>query len=376
MVNNNTMDIVDFYQLKKELDDLVTDYWSCDRIFSYGAFFNFVIGGRGIGKTFTIFKWLINRFLKKGTQFMYLRRRKTELDRIEKDKFFPNDLLEQVFKNFEIVEKETTRVGTRIFFNADNLEKDVNKLEFLSSKVILNGEVICYLKNLSTWVDLKGSSYENVDYIFFDEVLIDETSKFSYLNKEVDTLLNVVSTVFRRRPNCKIILASNACNYNNPYFNFFHFEGDTDVQFHHLKSKKVIIEFPKNTSYDVDSDMTKLSIDSKSFSSSALNQFQRKNNGNIEKFEGTKYPLYCIYHEGKIITIYQDKANRLHVKTGIIVDQPLVSFNINDVENGIRFLRRSEPIPSFIRKNYYNNNVFYDSLDTKVSFQEAVQSII
>lgn len=50
---------------------------------TYNALFNFIIGNRGSGKTYWAKRWAINDFIKKGEQFIYLRRYKTELRTIK-----------------------------------------------------------------------------------------------------------------------------------------------------------------------------------------------------------------------------------------------------------------------------------------------------
>ena len=48
-------------------------YYDISHILTYNAYFNFLIGERGVGKTFSSKKFVINKFLKKGEQFIYLR---------------------------------------------------------------------------------------------------------------------------------------------------------------------------------------------------------------------------------------------------------------------------------------------------------------
>ena len=50
------------------------DWYSPTNIKSYNKFLNFIIGGRGIGKTYGFKKDCISRYKKKGKQFIYLRR--------------------------------------------------------------------------------------------------------------------------------------------------------------------------------------------------------------------------------------------------------------------------------------------------------------
>ena len=94
---------------------------------SYNQYLNFVIGGRGIGKTFALKKYLLKRFIDKGEQFIYLRRNKSELDRIDKDKFFTTELLKQVFTNFEVIDSDASKIHTKIIFRSDNMG-DENRL--------------------------------------------------------------------------------------------------------------------------------------------------------------------------------------------------------------------------------------------------------
>ena len=62
-------------------------YYDYDKISSYNATFNMIITNRGFGKTYGAKKRAINKFLKKGEQFIYVRRYKSELKKV-KDKFF------------------------------------------------------------------------------------------------------------------------------------------------------------------------------------------------------------------------------------------------------------------------------------------------
>ena len=64
--------------------------------------FNFLIGERGVGKTYGATKFVINRFLKTGEKFAYVRRFKPELakaqstffKKIIKNNEFPNHKFE------------------------------------------------------------------------------------------------------------------------------------------------------------------------------------------------------------------------------------------------------------------------------------------
>ena len=56
-------------------------YYNYDRIISYNALLNILIGERGVGKTYGASKLVVKDFIKKKRQFIYLRRYKTELSK-------------------------------------------------------------------------------------------------------------------------------------------------------------------------------------------------------------------------------------------------------------------------------------------------------
>ena len=55
-------------------------YYNFDKLFSYNFLIAFVIGERGVGKSFNAKVAVMKKFLKTGEQFIYVRRYKTELD--------------------------------------------------------------------------------------------------------------------------------------------------------------------------------------------------------------------------------------------------------------------------------------------------------
>ena len=223
------------------------DWYSLNKILTYNAYLNFILGGRGIGKTFSVKKYLLNKAYYENKQFIYLRRTQTELMEIDKDSFFTSELLEQVFKDYEMQEIETVRNSTKILFKCtEDGEEKFHTIIISSKKITIDNRIMCYFKSLSTWVKLKGSEYPDVWYIMFDEVLIDTASRNTYLPNEVNAFIQLVSSVFRHRDNRKIFLLSNATNYNNPYFNYFEFYGDNSKEFWNLKQFGVVVQFCRN----------------------------------------------------------------------------------------------------------------------------------
>ena len=114
-------------------------YWNPARILSYDRLFNFVVGGRGIGKTYGMKKFCLNNYFNKNEEFIYLRRYKEEIKPLKGFKFF-----ESIAKEYPDVELKTE--GERLVWRYP--EEKWNTLG--------------YLTNLSTALTKKSVDYSNV----------------------------------------------------------------------------------------------------------------------------------------------------------------------------------------------------------------------
>lgn len=125
-------------------------YYDYHKIISYNAFLNFLIGERGVGKTYGAAKLVVNRFIKKDEQFAYIRRYKSEL-----------------------------KEAVPTFFNAliKNEEFPDHTLAASGNQFKIDGNTCGYAMTLSTAQDLKSSNFDKVTTIIFDEFIIEERSQ-------------------------------------------------------------------------------------------------------------------------------------------------------------------------------------------------------
>ena len=140
-------------------------WYDYSKVLSYNAMFNFIIGERGVGKTYGAKKYAINRFLKKGEQFVYLRRYKTELKEACGD--------------------------TGKFFGAMYDEFPDQEFKMNGQKIMCGKKVMGYALALSVANILKSTTFNKVSTIIFDEFILDKGS-YHYLQNEVEQLLDVV----------------------------------------------------------------------------------------------------------------------------------------------------------------------------------------
>lgn len=165
-------------------------YYNYDRILSYNALFNFILSPRGNGKSYGGKERCIKRFLKNGEQFVYVRRYKEELKKIN---LFFDDIREK-FPN--------------------------DKLEIKGKNAYINGKLAGHFLSLSTSQKEKSTSYPYVTTILFDEFIIDK-GHIRYLTNEVEVFLDLYETIARKRENVKAIFLANNVSIVNPYFLYF-----------------------------------------------------------------------------------------------------------------------------------------------------------
>lgn len=79
-------------------------FYNYNKILSYNALINILIGERGVGKTFGASEMVIKDYLKNDNQFAYIRRYKTELKKSVPN-FFDALIQENKFKEHNLSTK-------------------------------------------------------------------------------------------------------------------------------------------------------------------------------------------------------------------------------------------------------------------------------
>ena len=201
-------------------------YYDIDKLFSYPFMIAFIVGERGVGKSFSSKRHVLNRFLKTGEQFIYIRRYKTELD-TSLNNFF-NDLQENGY--FEDCTLKVQRSKT-------------------ITKFICNNKVCGYAVSLSTSNILKSTAFPKVKTIVFDEFMLPIGGTYRYLKNEVTLMLDVIETVFRLRDGQVLFLGNNTGIYGNPYFAYFGLELPYQSEFRTFKEGTIVVNYIKNMEY-------------------------------------------------------------------------------------------------------------------------------
>ena len=240
-------------------------YYNYDKLFSYNdALILFVIGERGVGKSFGAKRHVLNRYLKTGEQFIYIRRYKTELD-TSLHTFWDDLQMNGYFEDYDL-----------------SVKKSKMLTEFKC-----NGKVCGYAVPLSTANILKSTAFPLVKTIVFDEFLLDNAGTYRYLKNEVTMLLDVIESVFRLRDG-KTILLGNALNVHaSPYFAYWDLElPQNGAEFRTFKDGAIVVNYIRNMDYrkaKKDSKFGKL-IDGTAYGRYAIdNEVFHENNSFIAK---------------------------------------------------------------------------------------------
>lgn len=182
-------------------------YYSFLRILSFNAIYMFIVGGRGLGKTYGAKEKVIKDYLKHGAHFVYLRRYKTEMN-ASKSTFFAD--IAHAFPDyiFRVVGNEAQIARANVAKGEKNAWTTFG-----------------FFVTLSTGQSQKGKSFHLVRTIIFDEFII-EKGLVQYLPDETTVFNNFYSTVDRWQDKTRVFFLANSVSIMNPYFLKYGIEPD------------------------------------------------------------------------------------------------------------------------------------------------------
>lgn len=175
-------------------------YYNFDKINSYNGVYNFVIGARGLGKTWGKVVGAIRIAIRKDEQFIYLRRTEKELRRA-KATFFADKAI--AFPDYDL------RVEGWEAQYAHRSTRGQKPRQWVT---------MGYFVALSTVQSMKSTAFPKVKTIIFDEFIIEKSGVHHYLQDEHVILNNLYSTVDRGRDEVRVWFLANAVSIMNPYF--------------------------------------------------------------------------------------------------------------------------------------------------------------
>ena len=184
-------------------------YIDFDQVMKTGMTYNFIIGGRGTGKTFGALLWAINN----NKRFIFMRRTQVQVDMIKTDEMNPFNAL-------------TSVLGKRYVFCMKKINKNITgvyrgELDPDSGIYEPTGELLGYILALSTVSNIRGFDASSMDILIYDEFIGEKHEKV--IRSEGTAFLNAIETISRNRElqgkePLKVVCLSNSNDLANPVF--------------------------------------------------------------------------------------------------------------------------------------------------------------
>ena len=295
-------------------------FWNINDVLSYNALFNFIIGERGVGKTFNSLEFCIKRFIKTGEQFIYLRRYKSELKK-------------SVPHLFDALVTENKFPNNNIYTKGDILYCD--------------NKIMGYAIPLSTSNILKSTSFDKVKTIIYDEYIIDKGT-YRYLSNEIESFLDLYETTARLR-DVRVLFLGNAISSTNPYFAYFNLHLPYNSTFATFRDGLILVHYIKNEEYRKVKKESKFGqlIQDTQYSKYAIdNEFLRDSKYFIKHKSNNSKFFFVLNISGNRFGVWRDtNLNEIYVSQDIDPNCPIsIAFNNDDhTDNTILVKSRSNP---------------------------------
>lgn len=173
-----------------------------EKIISLDMPFTFIVGARGVGKTYGGLEYMTER----GLKYMYMRRTQGQADLINKPEFTPfKDL--NIDKGWNVITKPISKYNAGFYMADENGE--------------VSGAPLGYTCALSTLSNLRGFGASDIECLFYDEFIPEKHER--PIKNEGEALFNAYETINRNRElkgraPLKLICAANSNDLGNPVF--------------------------------------------------------------------------------------------------------------------------------------------------------------
>ncbi len=318
-------------------------WYNYDKINSYNAMLNIILTNRGFGKSYGAKKIAIRNFLKKGEQFVYVRRYKTEITK--------------QFKQF---------------FDDIALDYPEHSFKIQGNRAYIDDKIAGYSMPLSTSSNDKSTPFPLVTTIIFDEFIIDTSTGIKhYIGNEVELFLDLIETIGRKRNNVKVYMLANFISEVNPYFIYFNCFPKKGERFTIARNGEMIIDVTTNDDFINEKKQTRfgqLIANTKYSDYSIDNQALRDNNTFINRFPLKQCTPCCILsYDNNNIMVHLHKSGVMYFHKKI--DWTITNFSLDiDSHNQSSYLNGSVlnyPVFKHIIKCFQLGQVAFHNQEVK-----------
>lgn len=327
-------------------------WYDFNKLLSFNGTYNFVPGGRGIGKTFGAKEKAIKRNIRYGEQFIYVRRYKSEL--VARNTFFED-------VKFKFPEWDF-RISGNVAQKSPAKNRDDKKREW---------SVVGYFVALSTAQTTKSIAFPLVTSIIFDEFII-EKGNLRYLPDEVTVFNNFYVTVDRFQDKTRVYFLANAVSINNPYFIEYEIEPDEESEFVIKHDGFIVCHFPDSANFKNSIYQTKFGrfIKESEYSKYAVeNEFADNNDSLIQMKDGAaRYMFTLETSKGRFGVWHNAMRDTYFIAKKVAKTETVFTTEPDKMsESKILIMKSDKPIQS-LRTAYSTGRVMFDAPPTRNSF--------
>ena len=352
---NNTVDI-EYVNEQKEEGKI---WWTPDSTITKNRDVMFLIGSRGVGKTYGCKKWCIKRFLKYGEQFCYTRRYETELGNV--NTLFNDLAYDPDFEGYSFRVYSTSDYHNCFWVRRPNSEV---------------WEPMGFYIALSTSYQFKATSYPKVKYLIFDEFLYEKGSYARELKGELNQFFNLLETIFRLR-DFRVFMLGNATTFETCYKYGLDLQEPfgSDIWYH--KTKSILVEKIVNEKYiqaKRDSALGRL-VEGTDYANYAIdNNFAYDSKSFIKKKKGNYRYIMGFYYKGKKFGIY---TNYVQCVVDLTDKEPDYIIKDEDMDkDGIKLLQKKHPVIKYLSKYYNHGVMYYQNMEVKTYLHKLFMTLL
>lgn len=181
-------------------------FYSLKNILATDSIYNIIVGERSNGKTYSVLKYAVSRYVKTGEQLAIIRRWGDDFNGKGGAQYFENLVSNDVIRKLTGGKYSGVKYRSQRWYLIGVDEK---------GESVQDETPIAFAFSFSGVEHDKSSAYPNVTTIFFDEFI--PMAGF-YFPNEFIIFANTLSTIIRHRNNVKIFMVANTVSWSCPYF--------------------------------------------------------------------------------------------------------------------------------------------------------------
>jgi len=333
-------------------------FYNFDKLYSYNGVYNFLVGGRGLGKTYGAKVKAIKAGISRNEEFIYLRRYKEEL-KTARETFFADIAGE--FPDYD--------------FRADRHHAQYSHVKLRDEKK-RPWITIGYFIALSTAQSQKSVAFPKVKTIIYDEFII-EKGMVQYLPNEAEAFTNFFSTVNRTRDEKEITRAfflANSVSISNPYFIKYNIEPKAEQEWIKKFDGFVVCHFADNIEFRKEVYKTRfgkfIHDSDPEYAEYAVGNNFADNHNNLlaRKLPNAGY-VYSLETKSGTFSVWRDwTVNKWYVQESRPKHEMLFTLLPEKMSTGKTLLFYGDKQLQLLRAGFKNECVYFDKAKTRNAF--------